>query len=160
MRLVLNKEMVRIISLDICPENTRCILIESDLSDSLKSKLMSLGWLPGREIKVIRRAPFGDPTIYLVDSTEISLRQDESKMIKVEPLYPASLSVVPKGTYVVLNFTAGKFFSDKVRNLGIEIGKEIQVLSDPSNCKISIMTNGGEFLIGHGMGQKILVKVR
>lgn len=152
--------MVKIISLDRCPENTRCIFIESGLSDSLRSKLMSFGWLPGREIKVIRRAPFGDPTIYLVDSTEISLRQDESRMIKVEPLYPAPLSVVSAGTYVVSKFAAGKFFSDKVRNLGIEIGKEIQVLSNPSNCKIPIMANGKKFLIGHGMGQKILVKVR
>ncbi len=119
---------------------------------------MSLGWLPGREIKVIRRAPFGDPTIYLVDSTEISLRQDESRMIKVEPIYPAPLSVVPKGTYVVLNFMAGKFFTYKTASLGIEIGKEIQVLSDTLNCKVSVMVGEKKFLINHGMAQKILVE--
>ncbi len=119
---------------------------------------MSLGWLPGREIKVIRKAPFGDPTIYLVDSTEISLRQDESKMIKVEPLYPAPLSVVPKGIYRVFNFLAGRHFIEKVRNLGIEIGEEIQVISESSNCKMWIIVKGQKISIGQGMAQKILVE--
>ncbi len=119
---------------------------------------MSLGWLPGREIKVIRKAPFGDPTIYLVDSTEISLRQDESKMIKVEPLYPAPLSVVPKGIYRVFNFLAGRHFIEKVRNLGIEIGEEIQVISESYNCKMWIIVKGQKISIGQGMAQKILVE--
>lgn len=152
--------MVEIISLDRCPENTRCILVDSDLSDSLKSRLMGLGWLPGREIKVIRKAPLGDPTVYLVDSTEISLRRDETRMIKVEPLYPALLSVVSDGTYVVLKIMGGRFFKDKLKRLGIEIGKEIQVLSNQSGCRELVVVEGHKLLIGNGMSQKILVKNR
>lgn len=146
------------ISLDRCPENTRCILVDSDLSDSLKSRLMGFGWLPGREITVVRKAPLGDPTVYLVDSTEISLRQDETKMIKVEPLYPASLSVASQGTYVVVKIIGGKFFKDKLKRRGIEAGKEIQVLPDQSDCKKMIAVGNNKFLMGNGMSRKILVK--
>ncbi|BBJ28274.1 FeoA family protein [Athalassotoga saccharophila] len=150
--------MISIISLNKCPENTRCIIVESDLPDSFRSRLMGLGWLPGREIKVLRKAPFGDPTIYLVDSTEISLREDDSKLIKVEPVYPAPLSIVSEGRYIVLYFEGGRVFAQKINSLGIKIGQEITVLPHEEGCKINISVGGENIFIGYGMANKIFVE--
>ncbi|HEU24188.1 MAG: FeoA domain-containing protein [Athalassotoga sp.] len=158
MRIDLNKGMVCIITLNKCPENTRCIIVESDLPDAFRSRLMGLGWLPGREIKVLRKAPFGDPTIYLVDSTEISLREDDSKFIKVEPVYPAPLSVVSEGKYVVLRFEGGRVFIQKMKSLEIKIGQEITVLPHEEGCKINVIADGKNILIGYGMANKIFVE--
>lgn len=150
--------MVCIISLDKCPENTHCIIVESDLPDSFRSRLMGLGWLPGREVKVLRRAPLGDPTLYLIDSTEISLRQDDSKLIKVELLYPAPLSIVREGRYIVTYFEGGRFFEQKMKLLEIKIGQEIKVLSNLDGCKIKVFVGERYLNIGRGMAEKIFVE--
>jgi ferrous iron transport protein A len=132
--------------------------METNLPESLKNRLMGMGWLPGCEIKVVRKAPLGDPTIYLIDSTEISLRQDESKMISVKPLYPAPLSLVDKGIYRVVDIQGGKHFFDKLHSFSIELSAKIKVLGDSSKCRVHLRIDDKEFYIGKGMAQKILVE--
>ncbi len=119
---------------------------------------MGMGFLPGREIRVIRKAPLGDPTIYLIDSTEISLRQDDSKMIKVEPLYPAPLSIIDSGTYVIANFQAGEFFIQKMKRLGMQIGAELKVIDNHHDCKIHVEIREKVILIGRRMAEKIFLE--
>ncbi len=148
-----------IVALKDCPENTRCELIDSDIPDSLKSRLMGLGWLPGKIIQVVRKAPMGDPTIYLVDSTKIFLREEESRMIKVKPLYPAPLAVAEKGKYrIVKFFGGGPRFTERARNNGLFVGAVIEVISNPLRGKIIISTRDGEFAVGRGFSEKIFVE--
>jgi Fe2+ transport system protein FeoA len=47
-----------------------------------RQRLLSLGFVPGSEVKVIRRAPFfGDPTEYEVRNSHFCLRKAEAKLI-------------------------------------------------------------------------------
>ncbi len=45
--------------------------------------LMRIGFVPGAQVKFSRRAPLGDPSVFAVDGTEIALREETARYIKV-----------------------------------------------------------------------------
>lgn len=49
----------------------------------ISHRLMDLGFLPGTEVKILRRAPFGDPTTFLIRGYRIGLRASEASIIKL-----------------------------------------------------------------------------
>lgn len=49
----------------------------------IAARLSHLGFLPGTQIKVVRRAPLGDPTVFEFRGNQMSLRKSESCSIKV-----------------------------------------------------------------------------
>ncbi len=51
-------------------------------------KLMEMGCLPGEEITVWKKAPFGDPIYILVAGYSLSLRLDEADQVNVDALEP------------------------------------------------------------------------
>ncbi len=52
---------------------------EGDLS----LRLMEMGFLPGQEITWLAAAPGGDPVIFLVDGSQIALRREIARGIRV-----------------------------------------------------------------------------
>ncbi len=52
------------------------ILERIDLPSDESRRLMALGFLPESHVTAARRSPFGDPTIYRVDGSEIALRRE------------------------------------------------------------------------------------
>ncbi|MEI8294072.1 MAG: FeoA family protein [bacterium] len=48
------------------------------------NRLASLGFIPGRMVRVTRFAPLGDPISVEVDGQEISLRRAEAKIIHLK----------------------------------------------------------------------------
>lgn len=46
--------------------------------------LLSLGFLPGENLNVVRIAPLGDPMIVRIGSNEISLRRRDASQIKIK----------------------------------------------------------------------------
>ena len=52
-------------------------------NSSIKSKLIEMGFLVGRSLEVVFKAPLGDPIAIEINSTVISLRKDEATLIKV-----------------------------------------------------------------------------
>ncbi len=147
-----------IVALSACPENTQCVLVESKIPESLKLRLMGMGWLPGRKIRVLRRAPLGDPTIYLVDSTKISLRFNESSKISVNLMYPAPLSVVGNGSYRISEVSGGPRFRDRAASIGMVKGAGIDVISNRLKGKLSTEINGRKIEIGRGFSEKVFVE--
>ncbi len=61
----------------------RCILDRLDLPDDLARRLMELGFLPGNEVTLGRRAPGGGPRVYRVDGSEVALRQETARHLYV-----------------------------------------------------------------------------
>lgn len=49
----------------------------------LRRRLLDLGFVPGAEVSVVRRSPFGDPTAYSVRGAVVALRQEEAGHILV-----------------------------------------------------------------------------
>lgn len=61
------------------------ILQALDLPDSVQNHLMHMGFVPNALVKVLRRAPAGDPTVYCIDGMEIALRRETARAIRVQP---------------------------------------------------------------------------
>ncbi|MEZ5217207.1 MAG: FeoA family protein [Ilumatobacteraceae bacterium] len=49
--------------------------------EPIGARLASLGFLPGTEVRVVRRAPLGDPTIYELRGTRLCLRSTEARRV-------------------------------------------------------------------------------
>lgn len=61
------------------------VLERLDLPEDISDHLAHLGFLPGANCEVLRRAPAGDPTVYRVDGIEVGLRHETACHILVEP---------------------------------------------------------------------------
>jgi Fe2+ transport system protein FeoA len=57
-------------------------IVESiDLPEEVGNYLAHLGFLPGTQVEVLRRAPAGDPTVYRIDGVEVGLRNETARHI-------------------------------------------------------------------------------
>jgi ferrous iron transport protein A len=59
------------------------ILDRIDLPGEDARRLMELGFLPGATVTVGRSAPGGDPQVFQVDGSEIALRRETARRLKV-----------------------------------------------------------------------------
>jgi len=64
----------------------RGVITSFTQSDPFTQRLMQLGFLEGTELKVLRRAPAGDPIEVELLDYALSLRQEEARAIQVEVL--------------------------------------------------------------------------
>jgi ferrous iron transport protein A len=59
------------------------VLVALDLPESVQNHLMHMGFVPDALVTALRRAPAGDPTVFLVDGMEIALRHETAEAIRV-----------------------------------------------------------------------------
>lgn len=59
------------------------VLVALDLPPGVQNHLMYMGFVPDARVKVIHRAPAGDPTVYSVDGMEIALRHETARSIRM-----------------------------------------------------------------------------
>ncbi|MHA1584474.1 MAG: FeoA family protein [Promethearchaeota archaeon] len=52
--------------------------------DSNLHRLLVMGLIPGAEIKLIRKAPIGDPLEFEIKNYSLSLRKEECQKIEVQ----------------------------------------------------------------------------
>jgi ferrous iron transport protein A len=67
------------------------ILDRIDLPTEDARRLMELGFVPGTRITAGNSAPGGDPRVFQVDGSEIALRRDTARRLKVRPNKHAKL---------------------------------------------------------------------
>jgi ferrous iron transport protein A len=59
-------------------------VVESfDLPEDVSRRLMELGFLPGGQVVAGRSAPGGDPRVFSVDGSEVALRADTARRIRL-----------------------------------------------------------------------------
>jgi ferrous iron transport protein A len=51
----------------------------------LVARMMELGFVPGSQVEVTRKAPFGDPVQYRIRGSRISIRMAEAECVQVIP---------------------------------------------------------------------------
>ena len=59
------------------------VLDRIDLPGEDARRLMELGFLPGTRVTAGRSAPGGDPQVFQVDGSEIALRRETARRLKV-----------------------------------------------------------------------------
>ena len=72
--------------------SARVIALQEDTADDpIAKRLSNLGFVPGRTVTPLRRAPLGDPVVYRVADYELCLRRHEAHMVHVEVLTEADV---------------------------------------------------------------------
>jgi Fe2+ transport system protein FeoA len=61
------------------------VLDRIDLPGEDARRLMELGFLPGAPITAGLSAPGGDPRVFQVDGSEIALRRETARQLKIRP---------------------------------------------------------------------------
>ncbi len=64
--------------------NQEANIIDIEGEGPLRRRLLEMGILPNTLIKVIKKAPLGDPLEISIRGYELSLRKEDAKSIKVE----------------------------------------------------------------------------
>lgn len=59
------------------------VTIKSLIESGLTSKLVDMGLYPGKSVKVVFKAPFGDPIAIDIDGYTLSLRKEEASLVEV-----------------------------------------------------------------------------
>lgn len=57
-----------------------------DSASPIGRRLLELGFRPGTPLRVIRRAPLGDPTTYELRGSRFCLRRGEAERVAVDPI--------------------------------------------------------------------------
>jgi Fe2+ transport system protein FeoA len=58
----------------------------------LGTRLEHIGFLPGTPVRVERRAPLGDPTVYELRGFRVSVRRESAELVEVEELSDSAAS--------------------------------------------------------------------
>jgi ferrous iron transport protein A len=59
-------------------------VVRMHIKGPLQKKLLSMGVLPGTEVRVIKLAPLGDPVEITLKGYNLSLRREEARGIEVQ----------------------------------------------------------------------------
>ncbi len=70
-------------ALDELAAGDSAVILSLDCEPAIARRLMELGLLPGTAIRLIRRAPLGDPIEITVRGVHLSLRRSEACQIHV-----------------------------------------------------------------------------
>lgn len=73
------------LSLSELAPGLRATIVSLDDAGPIGTRLGDLGFLPGTEIAVVRRAPLGDPTVYALRGCEFAIRRSEAERVRVRP---------------------------------------------------------------------------
>lgn len=68
-------------------------LVKDTVSGPIIRRLSNLGFVPGRVVTPLRRAPLGDPVVYRVADYELCLRHHEARIVRVETITKADKDV-------------------------------------------------------------------
>ena len=72
--------------LDLLPPGTEAVVRSVDVEGAIGRRLVDLGLRPDTRIRVMRRAPLGDPTIYELRGYQLCLRRTEACQVRVRPI--------------------------------------------------------------------------
>lgn len=117
-------------SLNLIEEENVVIIKEIEAPKNIKQKLMDLGVLPGKEIFVEKKAPFGDPIELIIDNFHISLGIKEAEMIKVLKKDTIKLSNAKPGNYYISFLKVTPNQLKQLNEIGLQPGKEIEIIEN------------------------------
>jgi Fe2+ transport system protein FeoA len=76
--------MGRLIKLSELPPGASAVVSRLESGSAVLTRLRELGVLPGTAIRLVRRAPMGDPLEISIRGTLLSVRRHEAEMIELE----------------------------------------------------------------------------
>lgn len=110
------------------------IIIKIKGRGSFRKRVMEMGFIKGKAVKMIKAAPLRDPIEYRILGYNISLRLTEAALIEILPINQLPPEIIPKRIEDQLQVT------EKIRKKVLEKGREIEValVGNPNSGKTSI----------------------
>jgi ferrous iron transport protein A len=62
------------------------VILDVDRASPEGQRLLDLGFVPHTEVRVLKRAPLGDPMVYSLRGTHLCLRASEADRVRVRRL--------------------------------------------------------------------------
>jgi Fe2+ transport system protein FeoA len=62
------------------------VILDIDRMSAEGQRLLDLGFVPETEVRVLKRAPLGDPMLYGLRGTHLCLRNSEANRVRVRPV--------------------------------------------------------------------------
>jgi len=70
-------------TLEMLKKGERAV-IKQMLSEELSARLLEIGMLPGKEIQLVRKAPFGNPLYLKISGNHLSIGKEEACTVVVQ----------------------------------------------------------------------------
>ena len=74
------------ISLATLEPGSVAVILDVDRASAEGQRLLDLGFVPDTEVRVLTRAPLGDPMVYCLRGTHLCLRSTEANRVRVRPV--------------------------------------------------------------------------
>lgn len=129
-----------------------------ELPGEIRERLCGLGFVSGEEVQLLKIAPLGDPKVFRIKGTNVTLRDDIAMWILVET-GSVPLSYVGKGKYVVNVINGGWGLRERLGQLEIREGTEIEVI-DTLARKLQIKVRDKIQFLPKGQAMRIIVRER
>jgi len=71
------------VSLAALEPGSVAVVLDVDRASAQGRRLLDLGFVPNTEVRVLKRAPLGDPMVYYVRGTQLCLRSSEADRVRV-----------------------------------------------------------------------------
>ena len=144
------------IKLSQLPEGSTGVIVGLQLPDNLVERLLGMGFVVVEKVETIRQAPLGDPTVYRIMGTDVTLRSELSSSISVETLL-IPLSACSAGKYSIVRVLSGRGFSYRAARQDLVEGAEIDVIDNECG-PLKVVLDGKTRLIPRGHARKIMVR--
>lgn len=144
------------IKLSQLPEGSVGTITNLELPDNLAERLFGMGFVIGEKIETIRRAPLGDPTVYKIMDTNVTLRNELSSNIFVDaPVVP--LSSCRSGKYEIVKICAGRGLIHRLTRENLIKGTSINIVENLCGS-LKVEVNGKICMVPRGQARKIIVR--
>ena len=71
------------LSLADLPPGGECVVVAVEQGRPAGRRLLDLGMLPNTPVKVLRRAPLGDPVVYDLRGYQLCLRRQDAALVRI-----------------------------------------------------------------------------
>ena len=143
-------------------EKGRIIRVEGE--GGIHRRLLDMGLVAGSIVEVERLAPLGEPIEVKVKGCHLALRKEEAAKVQVEVEETIEnflpLTMVKSGELVeVVGIKGGFGLRRRLASMGLAPGIAVRVVNNQMPGPFAIDLKGSRLVLGHGMAQKVLVRV-
>jgi ferrous iron transport protein B len=129
------------ITLSDLKEGEEGIILKIKGRGKFRQRLMEIGFIAGKKVTVVKKAPLRDPVEYTIMGYQVSLRDCEAQLIEVEK----DLSTNEYFTYngVIINEAVNESWTGKIKNI------QVALVGNPNSGKTTL------FNFASGLREKV-----
>ena len=100
---------------------------------AFRKRIIEMGFVKGKKVRVVKKAPFNDPIEYEIMGYRISLRRSEAELIEI----------VKNDDSVIANQYNGTIDEEKIQAVALEKGKTINIalVGNPNSGKTTLFNH-------------------